>query len=89
MPPKKKSGRRPVAPRMRFATLRNCELKIGSTAIAAKPLGDRRHGWEGRKTRTVPVPVWCKCLIDAWLRGSREKEAKVFRRVSKERRSTG
>ena len=35
--------------RMWFATLRNRELKIGSAAIAAEPLGDRRYAWEGRK----------------------------------------
>jgi integrase len=38
---------------------------------------------KGGRLRTVPVPVWCKCLIDAWLRNSRVTEKKVFRRVSK------
>ena len=39
-----------TATRMWSATLRNRELKIGSAAIAAEPLGDRRYAWEGRKT---------------------------------------
>jgi integrase len=29
------------------------------------------------------VPVWCRYLIDAWLRNSRVTDGKVFRRVSK------
>jgi integrase len=35
------------------------------------------------RLRTVPVPVWCKALIDDWLRDSRVAGGKVFRRVSK------
>ena len=35
------------------------------------------------RLRTVPVPPWCKGLIDVWLRDSRVSEGKVFRRVSK------
>ncbi len=38
---------------------------------------------KGGRLRTVPVPIWCKSLIDAWLRGSRVTEGKVFRTVSK------
>jgi len=38
---------------------------------------------KGGGLRTVPVPPWCKGLIDVWLRDSRVTEGKVFRRVSK------
>jgi site-specific recombinase XerD len=38
---------------------------------------------KGGRLRTIPVPAWCKGLIDAWLRDSRVTEGKVFRRVSK------
>jgi len=38
---------------------------------------------KGGRLRTVPVPPWCKGLIDVWLRDSRVTEGKVFRRVSK------
>ena len=38
---------------------------------------------KGGRLRTVPVPDWCKDLIDVWLRDSRVTEGKVFRRVSR------
>lgn len=38
---------------------------------------------KGGRLRTVPVPTWCKSLIDTWLRDSRVNEGKVFRRVSR------
>lgn len=38
---------------------------------------------KGGRLRTVPVPPWCKGLIDVWLRDSRVTKGKVFRRVSK------
>jgi site-specific recombinase XerC len=38
---------------------------------------------KGGRLRTVPVPIWCKGLIDSWLRDSHVTEGKVFRRVSK------
>ena len=34
----------------------------------------------------MPVPSWCKQLLDAWLRHSGVSQGKVFRRVSKEGR---
>jgi integrase len=37
---------------------------------------------KGGRLRTVPVPPWCKSLIDVWLRDSRVAEGKIFRRVS-------
>jgi len=38
---------------------------------------------KGRRLRTVPVPLWSKQLLDAWLRHSGVSEGRVFRRVSK------
>ena len=38
---------------------------------------------KGGRLRTIPVPAWCKGLIDARVRDSGVTEGKVFRRVSK------
>jgi integrase len=38
---------------------------------------------KGARLRTVPVPSWCKDLVDAWLRHSGVSDGKVFRRVLK------
>jgi integrase len=38
---------------------------------------------KGGRLRTVPVPGWCKALLDDWLRDSGVAGGKVFRRVSK------
>jgi site-specific recombinase XerC len=38
---------------------------------------------KGGRLRTVPVPAWCKDLIDVWLHDTGVTEGKVFRRVSK------
>ena len=38
---------------------------------------------KGGRLRTVPVPPWCKGLIDVWLHDTGVTEGKVFRRVSK------
>jgi site-specific recombinase XerD len=38
---------------------------------------------KGGRIRTVPVPNWCKELVDVWLRDSAVNEGKVFRRVLK------
>jgi site-specific recombinase XerD len=38
---------------------------------------------KGGRIRTVPVPIWCKGLVDVWLRHSGVNEGKVFRRVLK------
>jgi integrase len=38
---------------------------------------------KGGRLRTVPVPSWCKELVDAWVRHSGVSEGKVFRRVLK------
>src|ERR1019366_3646993 len=36
---------------------------------------------KGGRVRTVPVPAWCKALVDLWLRHSGVNEGKVFRRL--------
>jgi site-specific recombinase XerC len=38
---------------------------------------------KGGRLRTVPVPSWCKELVDAWLRHSGVSDGKVFRRLLK------
>jgi integrase len=36
---------------------------------------------KGGRLRTVPVPSWCKELVDTWVRHSGVSEGKIFRRV--------
>jgi site-specific recombinase XerD len=38
---------------------------------------------KGGRIRTVPVPGWCKSLVDNWLRDSEVSGGRVFRRVLK------
>jgi site-specific recombinase XerD len=38
---------------------------------------------KGGRVRTVPVPAWCKGLVDVWLRHSGVSDGKVFRRILK------
>jgi len=38
---------------------------------------------KGGRLRTVPVPAWCKGLMDVWIDDTGVTEGKVFRRVSK------
>ena len=38
---------------------------------------------KGARLRTVPVPWWCKELVDAWLRNSKVNDGKVFTQVLK------
>ncbi len=38
---------------------------------------------KGARLRTVPVPSWCKELVDAWLWNSKVSDGKVFRQVLK------
>jgi len=40
---------------------------------------------KGGRFRTVPVPNWCKALIDLWLRDSGVADGKIFRRIWKNR----
>jgi site-specific recombinase XerC len=38
---------------------------------------------KGGRVRTVPVPAWCKALVDCWIRHSDVREGRVFRRILK------
>jgi len=38
---------------------------------------------KGGRLRTVPIPSWCKELVDTWLRHSGVNEGRVFRRALK------
>ena len=38
---------------------------------------------KGARLRTVPMPAWCKSLVDLWLRDSGVAEGRVFRRILK------
>ena len=40
---------------------------------------------KGGRLRMVPVPGWCKALIDRWLRASGVSEGLVFRRIWRNR----
>lgn len=81
-------GRRDAA---MIGLLLGCGLRRSETVnLRLDQLQSRQNHWvivdmigKGGRLRTVPVPVWCKCLIDPWLRNSRVTEGKVFRRVSK------
>jgi integrase len=44
---------------------------------------------KGGRLRTVPVPDWCKALIDSWLRASGVSEGLIFRRIWKNRSERG
>ena len=36
---------------------------------------------KGGRVRAVPVPAWCKALVDCWIRHSGVREGEAFRRV--------
>jgi integrase len=38
---------------------------------------------KGGRLRTVPIPDWCKALIDSWLHSSGVTEGLIFRRICK------
>lgn len=44
---------------------------------------------KGGRIRTVPMPTWCKELIDTWLRHSGVTDGRVFRRILKGGRIQG
>ena len=44
---------------------------------------------KGGRLRTVPVPDWCKALIDSWLLASGVSEGLIFRRIWKNRSELG
>jgi integrase len=64
--------------RSEVVTLRSDQLQLREGHCAIIDLVGK-----GGRLRTVPVPKWCKDLIDVWLRESRVTEGKVFRQISK------
>jgi integrase len=46
-------------------------------------MGHRRFDRQGKTAAQVPVPLWSKQFLEAWLRHSGVSEGRVFRRVSK------
>jgi integrase len=40
---------------------------------------------KGGRVRTVPIPEWCKALIDTWIKASGVTDGLVFRRIWKKR----
>jgi len=81
-------GRRDVAV---IGLLLGCGLRRSEAVnLRVDQLQLRENHWvivdmvgKGGRLRTVPVPLWCKALIDVWLCASAVAEGKVFRRVSK------
>ena len=71
--------------------LLGCGLRRSETVkLRLDQLQARESHWlivdmigKGGRLRTLPVPAWCKGLIDAWLYDTRLTDGKVFRRVSK------
>jgi integrase len=68
---------------MWIATLGGRGFETGSTSIEGEPLGHCRLVGKGGRIRTVPVPNWCRGLVDVWLRQSGLNEGKVLRWVLK------
>ena len=67
-----------------------CGLRRSEAVNLRDQLQSRENHWvivdmvgKGGRLRTVPVPPWCKGLIDVWFQDSRVNEGKIFRRVSK------
>ena len=65
---------------------------IGSRSLRLDQIQLREDHWviadllgKGGRLRTVPVPDWCKALMDSWLRTSGVTEGKIFRRIWKNR----
>jgi integrase len=81
-------GRRDAAV---IGLLLGCGLRRSETvSLQLDQLQLRESHWvivdmvgKGGRLRTVPVPSWCKDLIDVWIHDTGVAEGKVFRRVSK------
>jgi len=71
--------------------LLGCGLRRSeATRLRVDQLQMRESHWvivdlagKGGRLRTVPMPAWCKSLVDLWLRDSGVDEGSVFRRVLK------
>jgi integrase len=66
----------------------NC-VRMG-LGVGTAQLQSREGHWvivdlvgKGRRLRTVPVPSWCKDLLDAWVHHSGVSDGRVFRRLLK------
>ncbi len=87
-------GRRDAA---LIGLLLGCGLRRSEAVALRLDQIQRREGhWviadlfgKGGRLRTVPVPDWCKALIDSWLRASGVSEGLVFRRIWKNRSELG
>ena len=81
-------GRRDAAV---IGLLLGCGLRRSETVnLRLDQLQLRERHWvivdmvgKGGRLRTVPVPAWCKGLVDVWIHDTGVTEGKVFRRVSK------
>jgi integrase len=71
--------------------LLGCGLRRSEAAsLRVDQLQLRENHWlvvdlagKGGRLRTVPVPAWCKRLVDLWLRASGVTDGRLFRRVLK------
>src|SRR5271165_5857509 len=90
IPPNTLAGKRDVAV---IGLLLGCGLRRSEVvALRLDQLQSRDGHWvivdllgKAERLRTVPVPDWCKALVDIWLRDSGVSEGKVFRRIWKNR----
>jgi integrase len=89
IPPTTLCGKRDAA---MIGLLLGCGLRRSETvSLRVDQLQKREGHWvivdligKGGRLRTVPVPEWCKNLIDVWLSASAVVEGKIFRRVWKQ-----
>jgi integrase len=81
-------GRRDAAV---LGLLLGCGLRRSEAAsLRLDQLQLRENHWvivdlagKGGRLRTVPVPAWCKVLVDLWLRDSGVTGGRIFRRILK------
>lgn len=94
IPPGTLAGKRDAAV---IALLLGCGLRRSEVvSLHLDQLQSREGHWvivdllgKGGRVRTVPVPCWCKALIDIWLRDSRVASGKVFRRIWRNKTELG
>jgi integrase len=94
IPPDTLAGKRDAAI---IALLLGCGLRRSEVvSLRLDQLQSREGDWvivdllgKGGRVRTVPVPYWCKALIDIWLRDSRVTDGKIFRRIWKSKTELG
>jgi integrase len=93
-----RSPTRPLHRRLQqFRCLHDCSdcyrVERTSSRVGFAPTVDQRLSrrtvivdmvGKGGRLRTVPVPAWCKGLIDVWIHDTGVNDGKVFRRVTKD-----